>query len=197
MRKHARTRIVIALSVGLFALFLRGAHLDVVWAEIQRGRSWLLALSCAVTVLTMVFRALRWQYLLAPIGPARFGTAFRTTMIGVCRERGAFRRAPVRSFAVSACAAAGLSATATSFATIIIERLLDAITCVMLLGIFVMFFDPGMDRADSRLYRLVEIGAITVGALALALLWVMFVAARDPEAAGRWAYNSNICSRDA
>ena len=81
----------------------------------------------------------------------------------------------------------GLSATAT-FATIIIERLLDAVTCVMLLASFVLFFDPGMDRADSRLYWLVEVGGIIVGALALAVLGAMFVAARDPEAAGRWAY---------
>ena len=43
MRKHARTIIVIALSVGLFALFLRGAHLDVVWAEIRGADHWLLA----------------------------------------------------------------------------------------------------------------------------------------------------------
>ena len=27
-------------------------------------------------------RAVRWQYLLAPIGPTRFRTVFRTTVIG-------------------------------------------------------------------------------------------------------------------
>ncbi len=187
MRKHARTIIVIALSVGLFALFLRGAHLDVVWAEIKGAEQWLLALSSAITVLTMVFRALRWQYLLAPIGPARFGPAFRTTMIGFAASAVLPARAGevIRPYLLAR--QEGLSATAT-FATIIIERLLDAITCVMLLASFVLFFDPGMDRADSRLYGLVELGALIVGVLALAALWAMFVAARDPEAAGRWAY---------
>jgi uncharacterized protein (TIRG00374 family) len=81
----------------------------------------------------------------------------------------------------------GLSATAT-FATIIIERVLDAVTCVFLLAAFVMFFDPGMHSADSQLYWLVEIGGITVGAGAFVVLGGMFVAARDPAAAGRWAY---------
>jgi uncharacterized protein (TIRG00374 family) len=81
----------------------------------------------------------------------------------------------------------GLSATAT-FATIIIERVLDAVTCVMLLALFVLFFDPGMDGADSRLYSLIEAGGITVGAIAIVVLGAMFVAAREPEAAGRWAY---------
>jgi uncharacterized protein (TIRG00374 family) len=81
----------------------------------------------------------------------------------------------------------GLSVTA-AFATIIIERVLDAVTCVMLLAAFVLLFDPGMDRADSTLYRLLEIGGLTVGAVALLLLGGMFVAARDPQAAARWAY---------
>ena len=31
-------------------------------------------------------------------------------------------------------------------------------------------------------------GGVTVGALALVVLGAMFVAARDPEAVGRWAY---------
>ena len=187
MRKHARTLVIVALSFGLFALFLRGAHLDVVWAEIRGADPWLLGLSCAITVLTMAFRALRWQYLLAPIGPARFGPAFRTTTIGFAASAVLPARAGevIRPYLLAR--QEGLSATAT-FATIIIERLLDAITCVMLLASFVLFFDPGMDRADSRLYWLVEIGGITVGALALAVLAAMFVAARDPEAAGRWAY---------
>jgi uncharacterized membrane protein YbhN (UPF0104 family) len=58
----------------------------------------------------------------------------------------------------------------------------------MLLASFVLVFDPGMDHADSRLYGLVEIGGITVGVLAVAVLVAMFVAARDPAAMGRWAY---------
>jgi hypothetical protein len=32
--------------------------------------------------LTYVARAIRWQYLLAPLGTTRFRNAFRTTIIG-------------------------------------------------------------------------------------------------------------------
>ena len=169
------------------ALFLRGAHLDVVWAEIKQANAWLLALSSGITVLTMVLRALRWQYLLAPIGHARFGPAFRTTTIGFAASALLPARAGevIRPYLLAR--QEGLSATAT-FATIIIERVLDAVTCVFLLASFVLLFDPGMDSADSGLYWLVELGGVIVGVLALALLGVMFVAARDPEAAGRWAY---------
>ena len=187
MQKPLRTAIIILLSLGLLALFLRGAHLDVVWTEIKQANLWLIGLSAAITVLTMVLRALRWQYLLEPIGHARFGPAFRTTTIGFAASAVLPARAGevIRPYLLAR--QEGLSATAT-FATIIIERVLDAVTCVILLASFVMFFDPGMDRADRRLYWLVELGGVTVGALALVVLGGMFVAARDPQAAGRWAY---------
>ena len=187
MRKSLRTVVIVLLSIGLLAIFLRGAHLDIVWAEIKLANTWLVTLSAAVTVMTMVLRALRWQYLLEPIGHARFASAFKTTTIGFAASAVLPARAGevIRPYLLAR--QEGLSATAT-FATIIIERVLDAVTCVMLLASFVLFFDPGMDRADSRLYGLVEIGGITVGALALLVLFGMFVAARDPAAAGRWAY---------
>ncbi len=45
MRAHLRTFIVVGLAVGLLALFLRGADLATVWAELTRGRIDLLVLS--------------------------------------------------------------------------------------------------------------------------------------------------------
>jgi uncharacterized protein (TIRG00374 family) len=187
MRHSLRTIVIVVLSVGLLALFLRGAHLDVVWTEIRQADAWLVALSGAITVLTMVLRALRWQYLLAPIGQAHFNAAFRTTIIGFAASAVLPARAGevIRPYLLAR--QEGLSATAT-FATIIIERVLDAVTCVFLLASFVLFFDPGMHGADSRLYWLVELGGMTVGSIALVVLGGMFVAARDPAAAGRWAY---------
>src|SRR6476469_1561861 len=82
MKKSARTFVIVVLSVGLLAIFLRGAHLDVVWGEIKESEAWLVVVSAACTVLVTALRALRWQYLLAPIGAPGFGPAFRTTMIG-------------------------------------------------------------------------------------------------------------------
>ena len=187
MRKILRPAIIIVLSVGLLALFLRGANFTVVWTEMKDADSWLIASSAVVTILTMVLRALRWQYLLAPIGNAHFAAAFRTTTIGFAASAVLPARAGevIRPYLLAR--QEGLSATAT-FATIIIERLLDAVTCVMLLASFVLFFDTGMDRADSTLYGLLEIGGLVVGVLALLVLGVMFFAARDPQAVGRWAY---------
>ena len=129
MRKPLRTVIIVILSVGLLALFLRGAHLDIVWTEIRHADAWLITLSAGITVLTMVLRALRWQYLLAPIGPTRFSTAFRTTTIGFAASAVLPARAGevIRPYLLAR--QEGLSATAT-FATVIIERVLEFVTRV-------------------------------------------------------------------
>jgi glycosyltransferase 2 family protein len=187
MRKQVRTLALVVLAVGLLALFLRGAHLDEVWAEIKQADAWLVGIAVSSTVVNMAFRAIRWQYLLKPVGPTRFRSVFRTTMIGFA----ALNVLPARAGEVIKpyllARTEGLSVTAT-FATVVLERVLDSVTVVTLLASFVLFFDPGMAAADSTMYRLVRIGGIAVGSGALVLLGVLFFAAGHPEALGRWAF---------
>ena len=82
MRAHVRTIVVLALAVGLLALFLQNVDLRRVAAEIARARPGWLALSLASMVLNLAIRSLRWQYLLEPLGGAAFGNAFRATAVG-------------------------------------------------------------------------------------------------------------------
>jgi uncharacterized protein (TIRG00374 family) len=187
MKNSVRTAVIVALSLGLLTIFLRGAHLDVVWREIRQAEAWLIAVSAISTVLVTALRAVRWQYLLAPIGVAGFRPAFRTTMIGfaVSSVLPARPGEVIRPYLLAR--QAGLNATAT-FATIVVERLLDSVTVVLMLTSFVVFFDPGMAVTDSATYRLVRIGGLMVAAGTVFLLAVMFFAARDPQALGRWAY---------
>jgi len=187
MRKQVRTLALVVLAVGLLALFLRGAHLSEVWAEIKQADAWLVGIAVSSTVVNMAFRAIRWQYLLKPVGPTRFRSVFRATMIGFA----ALNVLPARAGEVIKpyllARTEGLSVTAT-FATVVLERVLDSVTVVTLLASFVLFFDPGMAAADSTMYRLVRIGGIAVGSGALVLLGVLFFAAGHPEALGRWAF---------
>jgi uncharacterized protein (TIRG00374 family) len=187
MKHSVRTAVVIVLSLGLLAVFLKGAHLDVVWQEVKRADAWLIAVSMAGTVLVMGLRAVRWQYLLAPIGAARFWPAFRTTMIGFAMNSVLPARPGevIRPYLLAR--QERLSATST-FATIVVERVLDSVTIVLMLAAFVVLFDPGMASADGAMYRLVRMGGLAVGAGTLFLLGALFFAARDPQALGRWAY---------
>ena len=90
----------------------------------------------------------------------------------------------------------GLSATA-AFATIIVERLLDAVTCVLLLASFVCSSIPGMDRADSALYWPSGSGRWSSARVALARPRLMFVAAGDPERGRPVGLQARTCAARA
>ena len=187
MRTHVRTVVIALVSVGLLGLFLRGAHLGEVWSEIRQANGPLLVMAAFVTVVTMLFRAIRWQYLLHPLGKTHFRAVFRTTMIGFA----AINVLPARAGEVIKpyllARQEGLNVTST-FATVVVERVLDSVTIVTMLASFFLFFDPGMAAADKTMYGLIRAGGITVGIGALGLLGVLFFAAEHPEALGRWAY---------
>jgi hypothetical protein len=186
MKKSVRTLVIVILSLGLLWLFLRGAHLDQVWGEIKHADSWWVTLSVVTTVGNMVLRAWRWQYLLAPIGRARFRPAFRTTMIGFAASTVLPARAGeiIRPYLLAR--QEGLSGTAT-FATVVVERLLDGATVLLFLAGYVLFFAQKME-AGNTLYHAVRVGGLVVGAATVVILGLMFFAAKDPQAIGRWAF---------
>src|SRR5262245_54976917 len=82
MRPRVRTFVIFLLTLGLLAYFFRKANPAAVWAETRNADPGLLVLSVVITLLTYSIRALRWQFLLAPIGLTRYWVAFETTVIG-------------------------------------------------------------------------------------------------------------------
>ena len=101
-----------------------------------------------ITGLTYVLRAVRWQYLLVPIGHVGFGNALRTTVIGFAASAVLPARAGevLRPWLLAR--KEGLSATA-AFATIILERVLDTVMVLLLFGLFLLLAEPG-SRAATR-----------------------------------------------
>ena len=82
MRSHFRTIAVLALAVVLMALFLHNVDLRGVVGQIVRARPEWLLLSLVTMPVNLPLRAWRWQYLLEPLGSARFVNAFRATAVG-------------------------------------------------------------------------------------------------------------------
>jgi uncharacterized protein (TIRG00374 family) len=186
MRSRVRTVLICLLTLGLLAFFLRNADMAGVWAETRRARAGLLVLALIVTALTYVLRALRWQYLLAPIGATHFGNAFRTTVIGFAASFLLPARAGevIRPYLLAR--KENLSATA-AFATIIIERLLDLITVLLLFGAFVAVVPGGGVSGDPTAFARVKLGGQLAALAALCGLGVLFVLAGHPERMGLWA----------
>ena len=184
MRSLVRNLAVAGLAVALLAVFLRNAHLRIVWQEIRHAQVALIVTAITSMFVNLAIRSVRWQYLLRPVGTATFGNAFSATSIGFAAtfllpaRAGEFLRPYVLARRERFSAAA-------AFATVVLERVLDLLTVVLLLATFVLFFDPGMSQRDSGLYGAVRVGGLLGLATAFGLLAVMFALAGRPAGVTR------------
>ena len=186
MQPRVRTALIFLLTLGLLAIFLRSVDVRAVWEETRHAKPIPLALALGCTMVTYVMRAFRWQYLLAGIGPTRFSTAFKTTVIGFAASFLLPARAGevIRPYLLAR--REHLNATA-AFATIILERLLDLLTVLLLFAGFVLTAAPGVVSGDPVLFARVKIGGLLAAGTALAGVVVLFVLAGHPERMGRIA----------
>ena len=184
MRRQRRVVFILILTVLLLAFFLRNANLRQVWTEIRQAQLELLIVATIMQGGTYLVRALRWQYLLLPVGRVRLSTAFRTTVIGfaVSSLMPAHAGEVVRPYLLAR--QEGLSATAT-FATVVLERLLDVTAVLLLFGSFLLFFDPGMALIGSGVFSAVKVGGTLSAVGALLALGTVFLLAGHPEKLGR------------
>src|SRR5690349_5334721 len=170
---------VAALTIGLLWWFFRTPDARAVWRAMMAARLSFVLLAVLVTLQTYAIRTWRWQALLIPVGHARFGPAFRTTVIGftatfllpgrVGEVLRPYLLARQEGFKVP-----------STFATILVERLLDLATVLLLFACAMPFLglDVGRDVKWAG-------GAAAVGAVAG--LVTLFVCAGHPERLGRWA----------
>jgi uncharacterized protein (TIRG00374 family) len=184
MRRHLRTIIVLALVVVLLALFLNNVNLLGVASEIVHARPGWLLLSLASMFVNLAIRAWRWQYLLEPLGPASFGSAFRATAVGFAASSVLPARAGevIRPYFLAR--HERMSATG-AFATIILERLLDTLTVLVLLAAYVFVFESGLDVSTPVAFAAVKWAGATAAAGSLVVLAILFVLAGDPAKLGR------------
>jgi glycosyltransferase 2 family protein len=178
-RPRWHTLFIAALTLGLLWLFFRNIELHATWQAITHARLGLIFAAVLVTLMTYVLRAWRWQALLRPIGHARFRTAFRTTVIGFAATfllPGRIGEV-LRPYLLAR--TEGFKATAT-FATVIVERLLDVCTVVMLFAVALPFVNVDVGREVKTASAIAVAGS-------LVLLVLLFVLAGHPERLGRWA----------
>jgi uncharacterized protein (TIRG00374 family) len=171
--------IIAVLTIGLLWLSFKNVDLASAWRAVKRAHLGLITLASACMFVTYSLRAQRWLILLRPLGPVRWITAFRTTVIGftvifllpgrvgeILRPYLLARRE-------------GLNAAAT-FATVIVERLLDVVTVSLLFAGAVLFSGIEVGGRVRAAGIVAAVGALT----ALAILCVL---AGHPERLGLFA----------
>ena len=188
MRSRIRAVIVVAVAAALVVVFLRNVDLRGVVTAILQARVRWLVVSLVAAVLSIVIRALRWQYLLEPLGHASFANAFRATAVGFAASSILPARAGevIRPYFL----ARHENMTATgAFATIILERVLDVLTVLVLLASSVFVFNRSVAAASPNAavaFAAMKWGGATALGGSIAALVVMFVLAGDPGRIGRW-----------
>src|SRR5687768_5136742 len=176
MRSRIQTILIFAVTLALLAFFFRDANLAEVWAETRNADPWLLALAVGFTVVTYAMRAWRWQWLLAPIGPTRFRDAFRAAVLGFAASFLLPARAGevIRPYLLAR--REGLKASA-AFATIILERVLDMATVLLLFGAYVFTLDASQGPGGVADLAQVKFWGAIAAAGAVGALVVLFVLA--------------------
>jgi hypothetical protein len=174
-----RTALVTLLAIALFAWFLSRANLSAVLTEIAHAQVGLIAWSIVIAAVMPVVRAIRWRYLLDPIGPTRFGPVLKATIVGFAALALLPARAGdvIRPYLVAR--SEGLSA-ASVFATVVMERALDLIVVLTLMASFVWLFD-GRAILPARLVAGIQASATLAAAAVIALMAVMWTLATHPE----------------
>lgn len=168
---------IAALTVALLVWFLWGLDPQALRHAITHANPWLLLLAVVTTIQTYVLRAWRWQALLEPLGAVPFRPAFRTTIIGFTATFLIPGRVGevLRPYLLAK--QQGISVSAT-FATIIIERILDLVAVLLLFAAAIPFL--GIDLSPE-----LRTGGILAAVAALIGLAILFACAGHPERFGR------------
>jgi len=179
MRPWLRNTVLVALMLVLVGVFLRNANLAEVWHVMRTAHPGFVAAGVACLFTSYALRAVRWQVMLAPLGRTHFGPAFRATVIGFAASFILPARAGeiLRPWLLAR--REGLD-TAALITTIVIERLLDFVTVLVLLAAFFTFFDPGLSAMDPAMFQTVKTWGTRAGYAAMAGMAVLIGAAARP-----------------
>ena len=190
MRSRVRTIVVVSVALALVTLFLYNVDLWGVLAAIAAARPLWLALSLATMFLNLSIRALRWKYLLEPLAPTTFASAFRATAVGFAASAVLPARAGevIRPYFLARQAPTdqqGRMTATGAFATIILERLLDVVTVLLMLASLVFVFGKDLAGVNPTGFALVKWAGASAAIVATLALAVLFLLAGDPERLGR------------
>jgi len=176
--------IGLALSVGLLVFLLSRIDMAMLWESVKTADPLYLALMGAVIIFFFWVRALRWRYLTEPVKkglPVR--SLFSATMIGFMANNvlparlGEF----VRAYALGRHERLPASPV---FATIVVERLFDGMSVLLLILVSLAFMPPEVAGDVAGTFR--KVGMFSLGAYAVMIAAIAFFM-RRPHLPERWA----------
>ncbi len=164
-------------AVLVFFLF-RGIDYHKLWEASSHANLYLWVLAFFITYLLMLIRALRWQYLMGHIKKIGIWSLFSATTIGFMANNllparmGEF----VRAYVIGTKEEVSVT---SSFATIVVERIFDMITVLLLaMAVFLLFELPG---GVSEIKEMVKGGAYGLMVVIIVAVLFLYVLVRYRE----------------
>jgi uncharacterized protein (TIRG00374 family) len=180
-----RVGLSLLLAVGLLFLFFRGVDWNAMGRALRAADPLYLCGVALVTLVTYAARAWRWGFLLAPLARVPFPRLFSATVIGFMTGLLIPRAGEVvrpylvaRNYPVS---------TSAGFASIVLERLVDLITVLLLFALYLYVLPTPAAQTHGPLLGVLKIAGAAAGAGALVILVVLLAWHRYAERAMRLA----------
>ncbi|MGE5278219.1 MAG: lysylphosphatidylglycerol synthase transmembrane domain-containing protein [Acidobacteriota bacterium] len=180
--RAAQVAISLVLAAGLLFLFLRQVRLGPLEQAIRSASGAWLAASLAIALATFALRALRWVWLLRPVGRVPFLPAFLATAVGFAGNNLPARVGEViRPALLARMRRLPFSAL---LASILFERALDGGSVVFFFLLAVALGLPG-STASRGAFAMLRAGALAGAAVFFALIGAAILLRIKREAAMR------------
>jgi len=166
MSKKKRTLIIILgwiVSLVFLYLTFKNIHPATLWQTIKTANYLWVIPNILVVMFTMLYRAYRWQIMLDPIKRLKLHDLFASTMVGFMANNilplrmGEF----VRAYSIGKI---GNLSRSASFATIVLERVFDVFTLLLMLAVILIFRLIPLDPDGDYYHRIVYFGYLMLAA---------------------------------
>jgi glycosyltransferase 2 family protein len=164
--KWGRYAVTIAIVIGLI-MFGRTVDWHDTWAAIRQSNWWLLALAALINLLSLAVKGVRWWLFLRPVGAPSLGLAMRATFAGAGLNNVLVANGGEAARVIFVARATHLP-SAKVLATLLIERMFEAVGYIVMLAMAVSFL-----RLPPSISRLRPFAWLGLLAIAVVFTWLI------------------------
>jgi len=181
MRRPLQLLTAVAISVAAVWFSMRGVSVPEVWRALRHSNLLLFGVVMVLTLASFLVRALRWRSLLSGVQGPSLHRLYSATMIGfMANNMLPFRLGEfVRAWAL---ARRERCSTTMVMATIIVERVVDMLALLAILGV-TMLVHP--IQASSKAAEFTQAGAVSLIVITVGLTLMLILIERMPGLARR------------
>jgi uncharacterized protein (TIRG00374 family) len=164
--KALRYLVTAAIIVGL-VMFARTVNWRDTWGAIRHSNMWLLLLAAVVNLLSLAAKGVRWWVFLRPIGASSLSLAMRATFAGAGLNNVLVANGGEAARVIFVSRATHLP-SAKVLATLLIERMFEAVGYVVMLAMAVSFL-----RLPPSISRTRPIALVALVVIVVLLTWLI------------------------